>query len=312
MISKKLKNYFEDNKKVGEFGIKYLDDELNGICKSDLILIGARSGAGKSTIANSIAKINGQKGKKVTLISLENFEGETYAKEVFYEYKKISKDYSLTFRKFKQGSFEKKVNTDLQIEQAEAKVQKTFNNITEINRTEHYTIDELKTDLIKAVGQEDTDLVILDHIDYLDKPSESLSDNEHISMIMREIRTAQSIFKVPVIIISHLRKPANTKIDVKVPSMDEFIGSSNKVKEATCVILLAPDDETNTKTQSTTKATWCCYRKYRDDGIKNQAAKIFFDIKTGVYDNKYKLYSINYIGDKVVELGFNDEQMEDL
>lgn len=303
MISEKLKNYFEDNKKIGIFGIKYLDDELNGICKSDLILIGARSGAGKSTIANLIAKINGQNGKKVTLISLENFEGETYAKEVFYEFKKLSKNYGLTFRKFKQNDFEKKINTDTLLEQAEKKVQKIFDNITEINRTQNYTIEELKKDFIKAVGQSDTDLIILDHIDYLDKPNDSLSDNEHISMIMREVRTAQSIFKIPVIIISHLRKPANTKIDIKVPSMDEFIGSSNKVKEATAVILLAPDDVTNTITQSTTKTTWCCYRKFRDDGIKNQAARIYFDTRTGKYDENYELYSINYVGDKVEKIG---------
>ena len=303
MISEKLKNYFEDNVKIGDFGITYLDNELSGISKSDLILLGARSGAGKSTIANLIAKINGQNGKKVTLISLENFEGETYAKEVFYEFKKLSKNYGLTFRKFKQNDFEKKVNTYTLLEQAEKKVQKIFDNITEINRTQNYTIEELKKDFIKAVGQSDTDLIILDHIDYLDKPNDSLSDNEHISMIMREVRTAQSIFKIPVIIISHLRKPANTKIDVKVPSMDEFIGSSNKVKEATAVILLAPDDATNTLTQSTIKTTWCCYRKFRDDGIKNQAARIYFDARTGKYDENYELYSINYVGDKVEKIG---------
>ena len=303
MISEKLKNYFEDNIRTGDFGIKYLDNELSGISKSDLILIGARSGAGKSTIANLIAKINGQKGKKVTLISLENFEGETYAKEVFYEYKKLSKNYGLTFRKFKQRDFIQQVDTEIQLQQAENKVQKTFNNITEINRTQNYTIEKLKTDFIKAVEQGETDLIILDHIDYLDKPKESMSDNEYISKIMREIRTAQSIFKVPVIIISHLRKPANVKTDVKVPSMDEFIGSSNKVKEATCVILLAPDDDENTNAQSTLKATWCCYRKFRDDGIKNQTAKIYFDIKTGKYSDDYELYSINYLGDRVIKIG---------
>lgn len=302
MISERLKNYFDDNQKVGVFGIKYLDDELNGICKSDLILIGARSGAGKSTIANMIAKTNGELGKKVTLISLENFEGETYAKEVFYQFKKISKKYGLTFRKFKQRDFEETLYTESHIEEAEQKAKKIFNNITEINRTEHYNIDSLKKDFIEAVEKGETDLIILDHIDYLDKAKESMSDNEHISTIMREIRTAQSIFKVPIIIISHLRKPASAKVDVKVPSMDEFIGSSNKVKESTCVILLAPDDETNRINQSDKKATWCCYRKFRDDGIKNQVAKINFDITKGVYTDDYKLYKINYLGDKVEEM----------
>jgi len=48
-----LKRYMEQNKRVGKFGVSYLDDKLRGILQGDLILIGARSGAGKSSIATN-------------------------------------------------------------------------------------------------------------------------------------------------------------------------------------------------------------------------------------------------------------------
>ena len=109
----------------------------------------------------------------------------------------------------------------------------------------------------------------------------------------------QYAFKVPVIAISHLRK-SNSKDDVKVPGLDEFIGSSNKVKEATCVIMLAPDDESNMQVDSNTKYTWCCIRKLRQGGIDNTAARIYFDIRKGEYLENYNIYHINYSGTKIL------------
>ena len=62
----KLNDYIKDNTLCAKFGIKYLDDKLEGILQGDLILLGARSGAGKSTIADIIATHNAQNGGKCT------------------------------------------------------------------------------------------------------------------------------------------------------------------------------------------------------------------------------------------------------
>ena len=295
----KLKEIFENNELCATFGISYLDDKLEGVLRGDLILLGARSGAGKSTIADIIATHNAKKGIKVTLISLENFEGDNKLAKAFYKYRELSNDTNLTIRKFASGRFKKDLKA---LKQAEEYADSEYQNVNLINRQKGYTIENLFNDIIGAVCKEDSKLVIIDHVDYLDKTISGESEVEHITKVIRTIREAQYTFKVPVIAISHLRKPAFCKDDIKIPSVDEFIGSSNKVKEATCVVMLAPDEETNLQQQTRIKATWCCIRKLRMGGVDNTAARIFFDTATGQYKEDYTIFKVNYTGTKVEPL----------
>ena len=99
------KDYIGQDKLKAKFGIKYLDDNFTGILEDDFWLIGARSGAGKSTIADIIAQYNASAGKRITLITLENFEGDLETQKAYYAYKAITKDYSFTLRDFKAGQF---------------------------------------------------------------------------------------------------------------------------------------------------------------------------------------------------------------
>lgn len=289
----------EANKKVGVFGVKYLDDKLRGILLGDLILIGARSGAGKSTIANYIAAINRDKGHKVSLFSLENFEGDCFIEKAYYKYMQETQDYSLNLRDFASGSVQFDM---LAFQKAEEYAKKCFEGINIINRRANYNIEDLKNDIIREAEVNESKLIILDHLDYVSKYGNE-SDNLHTNELMRTIRDVQDAFKVAVIAISHLRKSLTLKEAPVIPSMEEFIGSSNKYKEATAVIMLAPDDECNmTNDDKTKRGTWCCIRKLRMGGIDNRAAKLWFDTITGQYLNSYNLYKVNYSGTKTERL----------
>jgi len=290
-----LKEYWENNKKVGKFGNSFLDDYLSGILLSDFILIGARSGAGKSTIANHIAKTNRDAGNKVSLFSLENFKGDCFIQEAYYEYMKLTNDYSLKLRNFASGDFQANM---LELKKAENHAKKCFENINIINRKSNYGIEELKNDIIKEVEENGSKLIILDHLDYVNKYSNE-NDNTHMNDLMRTIRNVQDSFKVAVVAISHLRKAPQMKDAPVIPSMDEFIGSGSKVKEATAVIMLAPDDEGNISLANhQNRLTWCCIRKLRMGGSDNRAAKLIFDTQTGKYKDAYNLYKVNYSGTK--------------
>lgn len=297
----KLKEYMNNSKKVAEFGIKYLDDKLKGILKGDLILLGARSGAGKSTIADIIATHNAKKGVKVTLISLENFEGDNFVAKAYYKYKELTKNYWLTIREFASGEF--KINEQA-LQEAEDYANKQYENIYLINRQKDYTIEKLKEDIVGAAcnPEKKSELVIIDHIDYLDKDADTHNEIDHITKLVRTIRNAQYTFKVPVIAISHLRKSSLARDNVIIPGDDEFIGSSNKVKESTCVIVLAPDEKENIDTMCDIRFTWCCIRKLRMGGFDYKAAQIAFNTKTGLYEPNYKEFKVNYSGTKVEEI----------
>lgn len=294
----KLIDYMAQNRLTANFGIKYLDDKLEGILQGDLILLGARSGAGKSTIADIIATHNAKQGRKVTLISLENFEGDNLISKAYYKYKELTKNYNLTIRQFASGRFDMDKKA---FAEAEKYANEQYAGMQLINRQKGYTIENLFDDIVGAVCKESSQLVIIDHIDYLDKED---NDNEikHITRLMKTIRNAQYDFKVPVIAISHLRKPSTQKLEVKVPSVDEFIGSSNKVKEATCVIMLAPDEDDNLENMDNLKSTWCCIRKLRMGGYDNKVARIMFNTDTGKYEDDYEIFKVNYTGTAVQQI----------
>ena len=292
------KDYIGKNKLKARFGIKYLDDNFTGILEDDFWLIGARSGAGKSTIADIIATHNAKEGKRVTLISLENFEGDLETQKAYYIYKAITKNYDITLRDFKAGLFE--YNEDA-LNSAFSKAFKVYKGINIIYNSGDYKIEDLHNDIIRAANKTQSDLLIIDHLDYLDKDNPSESELTHITKLVKEIRDTQRVNHIPIIGISHLRKPPTLgkQANIIVPSVDEFIGSSNKYKQATGAILLAPDDEENFATQNNLKSTWCCVRKLRMGGIDNRAAKIVFDTKTGQYKDEYTIYGVNYAGTKV-------------
>lgn len=291
-IKMDMQEYWKDNYRVGSFGVSYLDKKLNGIAKSDLIIIGARSGAGKSSIANRIYSINSPNVKCI-LFSLENFSGDLYSHSVYIKYKKYTKNYSITPRQWQMNDF--KIDYDA-LDMAENEVQKELENKYIITRKPEYTIEKLKNDMIKACD-DGCELLIIDHLDYVDKDNPNENDNKHITDLMRTIRGLQDAFKVAVVAISHLRKPENMKQPIIIPNENEFIGSSNKVKEATVVIMFAPDDAGNLKSlDDDLKRTWCCIRKNRYGGTDNKCANLTFNKKTDEYSTKYEVHSINYIG----------------
>lgn len=297
MTESRLLKYMSENKKVGIFGITYLDEKLKGILRGDLIIIGARSGAGKSTLSNIIATVNAQLGVKVALFSLENFKDDNFVEKAYYFYKKEMKDYNLSLRDFASGDFD--ICREA-LDKAEEYAEQCYKGINVINRQVNFSIEDLKNGIIDQVKNKGVNLIVLDHLDYVDKYDND-TDYTHMNSLMKTIRELQDEYKVAVVAISHLRKAYNSKFSPIIPSIDEFIGSSNKVKEATCVIMFAPDDEGNYKMAKDNmgkKSTWCCVRKLRMGGIDNRAAKLIFNTRTGDYDKNYELYSVDYAGTK--------------
>lgn len=289
-----VQRLMKENQKVGNFGIKYLDDFLQGILKSDLILLGARSGAGKSTIANMIAQAN--KNTKITLFSLENFKGDDLLALTYKYYKELTGNYSLMQRGFSSGQY--KLSEGI-LTQAQDKAYKELEHINLITRTKNYGLKKLRDDMIEAVTKKGTELIIIDHLDYVDKDNTTDNDVSHVTELMKTIRGLQDQYKVAVVAISHLRKHQG-KEPPAVPSMDEFIGSSNKVKQATAVIMLAPDDKQNEQTANDTphiKSTWCCVRKLRNGILENKTARLYFNTHKTEYDKHYDKHIVSYSGE---------------
>ena len=310
---REYKKLVEKRKTVGHFGIDYLDKTLGGIHKGDLILIGAASGSGKTTLARKIAVENGKAGKRVLLCSLEDLDGDLEFKELFFTYKKVENDRGLSkgisFEDFRNNRY---VDEKLIIE-AYSRIGDKFKNITVKERKDtEYKIEDIKNFINEAV-KGDFDLFILDHLDYVDKDTAREDDISHVTNLMKAIRGMQCATNMPIIAFSHLRKANIGKGKSIIPTMDDFIGSSNKVKQATQVIMFAPDDEKNTnELAENLKHTWCCIRKNRFGGWRNEAARLHFRTDMGFYLPTWDLVSTNYDGTKIIErkqnLGVNNDE----
>lgn len=300
----RIEELLKKNRFVGTFGVSYLDHEVYGIMPNDLILIGARSGAGKSDLATQIAQHNARQGIPVSLISLENFPDDDFMVRVYYAYKRLADDYDLKPRQFLGGIGTFFHPDPAILSQAEKEAEAFFKNIALTVRTNDFGIEDLKKTMVKNVEVDKCRMIILDHIDYLDKIDPRENDITHVTEIMRTIRRLQNGWNVPVVAISHLRKLPNAKDAPKIPSMDEFIGSGNKVKEATMVIVVAPDDERNeTALDKTLASTFFCIRKLRQGGYQNQCGRLQYDRRTGRYREEYEKCSVNYAGTEVTPYG---------
>jgi len=282
---------------VGRFGIPYLDDKLGYILATDFILAGARSGAGKTTISTIIAMAN--KDNKVCLFSLENFANDSLLQEAYAIYCKLNKKYDLSLRQILSSKHNEEVNWDVW-EKAECQAKEKFEHIRLISRSDGYNLENLKRDWEQAVA-DGYKLIILDHIDYLDKVNAGDSDVMHISEICKEIRKIQNKTPCGLFALSHLRKTVS-KEPPAVPSIDEFIGSSNKVKEATCVLMFAPNDKRNEEILKDTgnenlKSTFCCIRKLRNGGFSNKVGIMYFNRNKNNYESDYQEKIVSYSGE---------------
>lgn len=297
-----VREYWEKNKLVGRFGVPYLDNELLGISKSDLVLIGARSGAGKSSLAKIIYDANDK--QTTALFSLENYDGDVEMSMLRKEYNACTNSrYSARQWQIGKGLNidENALNVALERVKSQLKDAYIFGRVPPGVEKKNWTIETL-TEKIIWCATHGINLIIIDHLDYLDRDNPNESDNSHITELMKAIRTAQET-GAAIVAFSHLRKPMGKVEDLVVPNENEFIGSSNKVKQATQVILFAPANDGD---EENGYGTWCCIRKNRNGGIKNQAAKMFFIPLTESYLDRYEVYTINYSGTKVSQFPINE------
>lgn len=294
-----MDTYWERNRIVGHYGVPYLDKELLGISCSDLVVIGARSGAGKSTLARIIYENNDK--LTTALFSLENFEGDVKAEFIRKEYNNATFS-RYTTRQWQTGEIQPDRAVFSKLEKLAE--QEIDNNTIYGRKTPDgnpWTVETLRQEMMHCVTSEGINLIILDHLDYLDRDNPNESDISHITELMKMIRDVQEAAPTGcgVVAFSHLRKPLGKVDELIIPNENEFIGSSNKIKQATQVIMVAPDNKQN---EGIGYGTWFCIRKNRSGGITNQAAKVYFDPILATYRPDYKLFTINYSGTKAEEI----------
>lgn len=273
-----------------EFGISFLDEALNGIIKSDLILIGAPSGVGKTALCCNITLANIKNGKRVHYVALEaeRFEIEARLKfqlisEMFFSDPNRPQIENFCFSDWYLGRYYEQLQNYEDL--THSFFQKAFSSLFTFYKGEKFGIDDFIESVI--VASDCTDLIIVDHVHYFDL--EETNENKEMKKIASTARTLALENNIPIILISHLRKRDKANSDL-VANLDEFHGSSDLYKIATKVITFAG----GSYVLGGGFETFFRIPKNRTDGgVTRFLGRTVFSPKKGAYEKDYRLGHAN-------------------
>lgn len=282
------------------FGVNFLDKALGGIFPNDVVLIGAKTGKGKTQLASIIAQSNALKGKRVHYFALEAEDREIERRAKFSVLYEVTRDACATVRNFDRldrMSYLDWYAGDLEDitgpieEYADQLLDKRFSTLNTFYRTTDFYASHFE-EIVRSIERE-TDIVILDHLHYVDSDEEN--ENRGYKQIVKKIRDTAIAFSKPIVVVAHLRKSERRGAPL-VPNEEDFHGTSDVPKIATKAIILAEDKATDTG-YPYLWSTFVAPVKCRIEGARARyVGRVNFDIRSGRYVEEFEIG--NVIGDK--------------
>ena len=266
-------------------GVRVIDDVFGGILPNDIVLLGAKTGAGKTALASAIALNNTLSGKRVYMFALEA-EPEEIEMRILYEMvvgKARAHDPRAKYN-YKHWRLGRYKGLDTYLEDALNSVDH-FKNFNIYYRKKEFGIDEFVKETMAIKDR--ADLIIVDHIHYFDLSGDN--ENRALSDAVKRIRDVALLTGVPIILLAHLRKSANVVYKL-VPDIDDFMGSSDLTKVCTKAIIIAPRGNKKDSVD-----TLFYFPKFR--GFSAPSRYLFsspYDIYQNKYSEGYSVYDFKY------------------
>jgi replicative DNA helicase len=278
----------EQKKRALPYNNQFLDDRLRCILPHDLILIGARTGAGKTELARSIGASNAKKGRQVFYFALEAEPNEIERRTKYgILVSLVAKGAhhhlgDMNYPDWYRGEIEH-ICSSFNSE-AERKLGEDYRTLHTYYRGVKFDHEDIRK-LFLAI-QSQADLIILDHLHYVDIEDEN--ENRGFKRTVKMIRDTALGIGRPVILVAHIRKATGDNRRGLVPEMDDFHGSSDIGKIATRAIMLAPC-RTIQSTDRHIANTFISIPKDRVDGEDGLIALCRFDRRQKIYEANYTL-----------------------
>jgi hypothetical protein len=277
---------------VLNYGTGLLDDTLSGIIPNDLIVVGAKTGAGKTQLAASIALHNAQSGFPVHYFALEAENNEI---ERRIKYGLISGRYYndtegqsdrriISYTDWRMGKLEPLLGP---IERKmEEQFKESVKNLNTLYRTSgDFDIKALEKGLLSVVAE--SRLIVIDHLHYIDTDDD---ENLGYKRTIKLIRDIVLRYGVPVIVIAHLRKTQGSRKDQPlISSIEDFHGTSDVPKIATTCIMMGPAFD-HIGPQPWLWPTYIGVCKSRLDGSRTRYTGLTnYNARTSKYEGSYRI-----------------------
>ena len=209
-------------------GISALDKVLNGLNKSDLIILGARPGMGKTSFALNIARnvaINSK--KKVCFFSLEMTRDQLAQRM-------LSNEASIESEKLRTGE----LTTDEWTRLAQAGTNLSSAELY-FDETPGITVPEMKAKLRRI---KNPDLVIIDYLGLMRSARATENRVQEVSDITRNLKAMAKELGVPVIACAQLSRGTETKGKSHKPALADLRESGSIEQDADIVMFIYRED----------------------------------------------------------------------
>ena len=213
-------------------GLRDLDSKINGLNKSDLLLIAARPGMGKTSIALNIALSVAKKSKKAVVIFSLEMSREQLASRLLSNESFVDSQLLLT-GKLSEEEWGKLGLAAYALSQTDILVDDNPSiTVTEMNA--------------KCRRVDNLGLIIIDYLQLMTSATGKVSDNRvtAVGEISRALKIMAKELNVPVICLSQLNRANESRAD-KRPMLSDLRESGSIEQDADEVLFLYRDDYYN-------------------------------------------------------------------
>ncbi len=231
LVSQAIKRIEDVSKKEGMSGVpsgfERIDMITSGWQNSDLIIIAARPGMGKTAFVLSMAKNIGIKfNTPVAIFSLEMSSVQLITRM-------ISSETGLTSEKLRKANLQPH-----EWEQLNVKVKNLSNAPIWIDDTPSLSIFDLRAKARRLVSQHDVGIIIVDYLQLMTSGSSSKGGGnreQEISIISRNLKALAKELNIPVITLSQLSREVEKRGGTKRPILSDLRESGSIEQDADIV-----------------------------------------------------------------------------
>lgn len=213
-------------------GFSTLDNVLTGLHKSDMIIVAARPGIGKSSFAMNVAQNVAKQGKPVVVFSLEMSADQLISRM-------LSTEALIDNKKLRSGEFKPDDWTRLV-----AAVSSLYNVPMYIDDSADISVSKMKAKLRRV---KDLGLVIIDYLQLMNGSKRTDSRVNEVAEITRGLKIMAKELNVPLIVLSQMsRDVEKRKGENSTPVLSDLRESGSIEQDADIVIFLHPENNTLT------------------------------------------------------------------
>ncbi|MDO5563684.1 MAG: replicative DNA helicase [Eubacteriales bacterium] len=226
-----------------ESGFKYLDKTLSGFQKSNLIILAARTGMGKTSLAlNFASNIAIKYNRPVAIFSLEMTKEEIFSRI-------ISMNAIIDSKTLREGSLK-----DEEWSRLIQNMERLTKSKLTIDDTPSITIPELRAKCRQIKITKGLDMVIVDYLQLMRSGLKQLENRQQeVSQISRSLKALAKELNVPIMALAQVSRLSEQR-DSKKPLLSDLRESGSIEQDADIVLFIHRDAYYNRNQKSNTSS----------------------------------------------------------